>query len=377
MARKFATNIDATGNQLLNVRLQNLASEPSGKKAGEFYYDTTLKKFGYWNGSAFYYPTESTAVSEATNSTLGTVMVKGDLGGTGTAPTVVHFALTSDSSAGTHKITEVAEPTAAKDAANKEYVDSKVNGLSWKAPVKAATAAALPAVTGAGSGATRTLTANANGILEADGIKIETLGQRVLVKNQATEKDNGIYTLTTKGEAGAKFVLTRAADATSEAQLLQATTIVEEGTVNKDTTWSLSTDPGFVVDTTALVFIEIQSGTAVKADEIYLHRSGATIELKPDATVPAEPAENAVTAEGEGGTRKKTFRLRGNAAVTEFTITHNLNTRQVMVVGQENSAGSATVPIELDWEPTSANAVKIIFPTAPGKETNYFVAVFG
>lgn len=376
MARKFSGGVDCTGQQILNVRFQNLGSAPGSPTGGLTYYDTAKKQFGYYNGTTWVYPTEGGG-AEATSSTLGTIMTKGDLGGTGTSPTVVHFTLTSNSSAGGHKLTEVESPTAGKDAANKEYVDEKVAGLAWKKPVQVATAAALPACTGAGSGATRTLTANSNEILEVDGVKLETLGQRVLVKNQATEKDNGLYELTTKGTAGAKWVLTRTPDANTEAELLQATAMVEEGTVNKETYWSNTTKPGFTVDTTALVFTEIQNGTALKADEVYIHRSGSTFELKPDAVEPAEPAEGAVSSEGEGATRKKTFRLRGNAALTEFTLTHNLNTRQVLVQGQEASAGKPGVPIELDWEPTSANAIKIIFPSAPAAATNYFVSVIG
>jgi hypothetical protein len=375
MPRKVGTNQDLTGNQLLNARFQNLASAPTGT-AGLFYYDTAKKLFGFYNGSAWIYPTEGGG-AEASGSTLGTIKTTGDLGGTGSAPTVVHFTLSSEGNANSQKIVNLAEPTNPQDSATKNYVDNKVNGLSWKQPVRAATTAALAAVTGAGSGATRTLTANSNGILEVDGAQITVLGQRVLVKNQATGSDNGIYTLTTKGEAGAKFVLTRAADATSEAQLVQATMLIEEGTTNKDTVWSLSNAPGFTVDTTALVFVEIQSATTITGDSKYTTRTGNVMEIKANTTVPVEPAENAVSAEGEGVPRKKTFRLRGNASATEFTLTHNLNTRLLIVQGQENSGGTPTVPIELDWEPSSANAVVIKFPEAPAKPTNFFITILG
>jgi hypothetical protein len=377
MARKFATNIDATGNQILNVVAQHIAGAPGSPIEGQFFYNTSTHKWGYYNGTAEVYPTEAAGVSEASSSTLGTIKTTGDLGGSGGAPTVVHFTLTSNASAGTHKITEVAEPTEAKDAANKEYVDNKANGIAWKKPVTVATAGALPANTAAGTEATHTLTANSNEILEVDGVKLETKGQRVLVKNQATEKNNGIYELTTVGTAGVKWVLTRTADGATEPELLQATMRVEEGTANKETAWNNSTKSGFTVDTTALTFVEIESATQIKADKKYIERTGNTLELKPDETTPAEPAENEVKVEGEGGTRKKTFRLRGNASATEFTVTHNLNTEALMVQGQENNSGKPGKPIEFDWEPTSVNAIKIIFPEAPGKSTNYFGAIFG
>lgn len=370
MARKVATNLDLTGNQILNVVAQVLAAAPGSPKAGQIYYDSTKKEFGYYNSVEWKY---GATAAEATETVLGTIKLAGDLkGGTGAAPQVTNLHLAADTAVG-FKLTTVTDPTAAQDAATKKYVDNKINGLAWKAPVKAATAAALPAVTGSGTG---TLVAEANGILEVDGIKFETVGQRVLVKNQVIEKDNGVYEMSVKGTAGAKFTLTRTADALTEAQLLQATMLVEEGTVNKDTEWNLSTLPGFVVNTTALVFVEIQSGLSVIGDATYTVRTANTIAVKPNTTTPAVPAENAASALAKGGTRVVSFAFTTKIATLTYTFPHNLNTKLYVLQAQENAAGAPTTPIELDWAPEGVNEIKFTFPEVPASVT-YFVTMIG
>jgi hypothetical protein len=100
------------------------------------------------------------------------------------------------------------------DAASVGYVQAVLEGLSPKASVKAGTTAALPTVTysngTAGVGAT--LTATANGALTVDGYAVQ-LNDRILVKNQASALQNGIYYLSTLGTGGVPFVLTRTLDA--------------------------------------------------------------------------------------------------------------------------------------------------------------------
>lgn len=377
MAKKYVTNIDLASNEIQNVNLQNLAAAPGSPTAGRAYFDTVLKKARVYSGTGWESLGESSPVGEAEAAKLGTIEVKGDLGGSGISPTVVHFTLGSDASANAHKITALAEPTVASDAATKAYVDGKVNGLSWKGPVKVATIAALPAVTAAGTGAAHTLTANANGILTVDGVNVETLGQRVLVKNQAAEKDNGIYTLTTKGEAGAKFVLTRAEDATTEAQVLDATVMAEEGT-NEDHVFNMTANPGAaVVDTNNLPWVEIQSGTAVVGDNTYTKRTANQIVLIFAEAAAAEPAEGSVAAISKGSGRKVICAFNGNGTLEEFTITHELKTRNIFVQGQENNAGNPSKPIELDWEPSGAEKVIIKFPTKVAAKTVYHVTVWG
>ncbi|CAM6004858.1 unnamed protein product [Sphagnum balticum] len=108
----------------------------------------------------------------------------------------------------------MASTPAQTDAVNVAYVQAVLEGLSPKASVKAATIAALPSVTysngTAGVGAT--LTASANGALTVDGYAV-ALNDRILVKNQASALQNGIYYVSTLGTASVPFVLTRTLDA--------------------------------------------------------------------------------------------------------------------------------------------------------------------
>jgi hypothetical protein len=111
-------------------------------------------------------------------------------------------------------ITGMNDPTAAQDVANKEYVDHAAVGLSPHDAVRVATTAALPANTYANgaAGVGATLTANANGALSVDGVTV-AVNDRVIVKDEVTAANNGIYTVTATGSAGAPWVLTRATDA--------------------------------------------------------------------------------------------------------------------------------------------------------------------
>ena len=115
--------------------------------------------------------------------------------------------------------------------------DSVTNDRDWKESVRACTAAALPAVTYANGtlGVGATLTADANGVLPAqDGVTM-IAGDRILVDSQAAPLQNGIYTVTSVGAAGAPFVLTRATDADELSEVSGGMAVpVEEGTTCAD-----------------------------------------------------------------------------------------------------------------------------------------------
>lgn len=379
MARAFATNLNLLSNQIQNVVIHVVvnAAAIASPKEGQVAYFTESKKFSYYSGSAWVELAAGGAVGEATSGTLGTIKLAQDISGSGVSPTVVHFTLTSASSAGGNKITSLAIPTAATDAANKEYVDGKVNGLSWKQPVVVGTTAALPTYTAAGSGATHALTGAAVGVLTIDGVATK-LNQRVLVKNGASEKDNGVYTVTTEGTAGAKFVLTRASDFIEESQIIDATLFVEEGTELSDHVFNLTNNVGgAVVDTNNLVWVEIQNGTAVQGDETYTKRTGAKIGVVPGEAAATAPANGAISTLLYSGVRKAVVAFTGDGSKTSFEPTHNLKTRNLIVQGMENSAGNPTKPIELDWETSGENKILFQFPTAPTAGVTYHATILG
>ncbi len=122
------------------------------------------------------------------------------------------------------KITDLATPTGDLDAANKGYVDSVAEGLDSKQSCYVATAAALPAVTYANgvAGVGATLTATGVGALTVDGEAIASTGLRILVKDQAAQLQNGIYSVTTVGDGSNAFVLTRTEDCDTSEQILHA-----------------------------------------------------------------------------------------------------------------------------------------------------------
>lgn len=153
--------------------------------------------------------------------------------------------------AGTQRITAVATPTAASDATTKAYVDALANGVDWKASVRLATTANLVATR-----ASNVLTADANGALTVDGTS-PVVGNRILVKNQSTGADNGIYEVTAVGDGSNPYVLTRTEDANLSAEVTSGLAVfVEEGTVNNDQGYMLITADPITLNTTALSFTQ-------------------------------------------------------------------------------------------------------------------------
>jgi hypothetical protein len=135
----------------------------------------------------------------------------------------------------------------------KAYIDGVAIGIDLKDPVRVATAGVLPACTAAGAGAGKTLTANAVGVLTV-------LNDRILVKNQVEDIDNGIYKVTTEGTAGVAFILTRATDADTDAEVTYGMLcFVREGTANANEAWMLTTPNVIDVDVTELTFTQFSS----------------------------------------------------------------------------------------------------------------------
>ena len=149
-------------------------------------------------------------------------------------------ALTADLPAGGFKLTGLGTPTADADSATKAYVDAIGRNTSWKDSVRVATTA---------NGALASAFANASVV---DGVTLAT-GDRILLKNQTTGAENGIYTVNASGAPA------RAVDADTAAELKGAAMLVEEGATHADQQWILTTD-NVTLGTTALTFAQFGSG---------------------------------------------------------------------------------------------------------------------
>jgi len=165
-------------------------------------------------------------------------------------------------------------PSSSTDIVNKSYADSIASGVNFHAAVQYATTAALPANTynNGTSGVGATLTAVAVGTLTIDSytLVIGDVGKRLLIKNEATQANNGVYTLTQAGTALLPYILTRATDYDTSGsgtnEIDQGDLIlVINGTSNANTSWVEQTPLPITVGSTAIVFIQfaaIQTYTA-------------------------------------------------------------------------------------------------------------------
>jgi len=151
-------------------------------------------------------------------------------------------------------------PSASTDVAIKSYVDAMVQGLDVKASVRVST-------TGAGTLAS----SFANG-QTIDGITLVT-GDRILIKDQASGAENGIYTVNVSGAP------TRATDADTSAKVTAGMYVfVEQGTSNADTGWVLTTDNPITLGSTALAFSQF-SGIGALVAGAGLTKTGNTVDV--------------------------------------------------------------------------------------------------
>ena len=133
--------------------------------------------------------------------------------------------------------------------------------LSWKKRVRVATTA---------NGTLSTAFANGQTV---DGVTLAT-GDRILLKNQSTPSQNGIYVVAASGSPS------RATDADTSDKLVSATVVVEKGTVNKDQVFCCTTDATITVGTTSLTWTNLIS--VIGATPYGHTHAGTEVSLEPD-----------------------------------------------------------------------------------------------
>lgn len=386
---KFLNNIDLNKNELQNARIQNLATAPANPAVGQIYFDTAETLFLIWDGSAWIdFLARDNHTGTQTASTIS------DFEDTVQESQLDELAVpTSSVDMNDQKITSLGTPTETDDAATKGYVDSVAQGLSVRASVKGASTGNL------------TL-ANEQTV---DGVSL-VAGDRILVKDQTSEDENGVYIVVDSGD------WTRSTDMDAWAELISAFVFVQEGTANVDTGWVCTVDAGGTLDTTDVTWTQFTSaGEATGANTgtdgvgVYDAKSGTELQFRNIApasarvTVTLDADDNdididvdeseldinavgggplavagggtgATTAAGArtelGATTKVTATI-GDGSNTSLAVTHSLGVKTV--IAQVYRTASPYDVIMCDIEQTDVNTTTFKFAVAPG--TNEYTAV--
>ncbi len=213
------------------------------------------------------------------------------------------------------KITNLADPTADADAANKGYVDGVAQGLDVKDSVVATTTA---------NGTLSTAFANGQSI---DGVTLQT-GDRILIKNQTTASQNGIYNVNASGAPS------RTTDMGTGSNAAGAFVFVEQGTVNAENGFTCTSDTGSaVVGTNNLTFAQFSgAGQIIAGDGIAKSGNELSADLKANGGLVIESAKIAVKLDassitgtlaiGDGGTGATT----ASAALTALGLSNYAKT---------------------------------------------------
>ncbi len=409
---KLVAPLYAEHNPINGLMLEVLASAPSSPAEGWAYYDSTLHALRVRNASTWvsltggggtltsftvqaplvdtgtatdpdinmpaatssaagYMTTTFAAMlTDATDSNTNSKLVKRDGSGNFAASTITASYVSLGNA-----------PTDGSHATNKTYVDNLVAGV-----------AAHAAVVGASTG--NLTLANEQTV---DGVAL-VAGDRVLVKNQTSALENGIYLVVDSGS------WTRAVDADTWADLVSLYVFVEQGTVNADSGFVCTVDPGGTLNTTSVTFVQFsQAGVITAANSnaagygVYDSKSGTVIsffginvgsnkltiamggtgskEIRLDvaeANLTLSNLGGSVTAAQNGALRYAT--AVGDGSSTSITVTHNLGTRDCTVAVY--LASSPYTVVLADVAMTTTNTVTVAFSTAP-TTNQYRVVVTG
>lgn len=287
---------------------------------------------------------------------------------------------------GNQRLIAIADPQAETDAINLQSARRLVQGVTSRK--EAVRAASTTNVTISGPGTA------------IDGVTLAN-GDRVLLKNQSTASQNGIYDFN-----GSASALTRSADADTDVELKPGSQVfVSEGTTLGDTTWQLTTNAPIVVGTTSQTWAQTGSSGTTYTNGNGLSLSSGTFSVLPDPSgglaVSASGVAIASSAAGNGLTLtsgvlavvagtgitvgadtvsidtsvvpRKYAATIGNGSSTSIAVTHNLGTRDITFSVYDSSTNEF---VEVDAVATDTNTLTLTFASAPATSA-YRVVVHG
>ncbi len=422
MIPAFLVNVDFTKNQLLNTVFQVLGSEPASPIAGQFFYNSTNNKFGFYNGTTWVYgmqlaftnggaiswtqsgDTFTLNIANATTSVPG-FMSTGDkikldaATAANTANTIV--LRDGNGSISINNLTATSgtvgtNATNATDIVNLQTLLNYLNtGTKYKEPVRAAT---------------NTNVASLSGVQTIDGVSL-IADDRVLLFGQTTGTQNGLWVV----KAGAWV---RPVDFAAGSNASGVHVIVTEGSANADNIFICTTDSAAgVVGTNNLAFNRMPN--SINVDNVTIELAAGILRIKDAGVTTAKIADSAVTTTKIADANITTAKIadsnitaaklatntadqvtvKGGAGtafyVPDYTpiagktisrtaiisgitigsgaavnVTHSLNTTNISSVLIKDSATGQIY--QADWIPNAANTVAI---TANGSNKTVIVIV--
>jgi hypothetical protein len=316
-------------------------------------------------------------------------------------------------------VTLNADPSQALHAATKQYVDGIAAGIDWHTAVHllASTNVALTGTSG-------TLVIDSHAALDDTDD-----GYRILLKNQTTDSEEGIYVYS---DDGSTYTLTRSTDGDTYQELVGASVFVMEGTIYGATSWmqsnhyltsfagqtwiqfsgtgtyvagnglaltgnSFAINTGVTIDVNSIQTLTNKTLTSPTITSptvsgLYLSDNNIVIEGTTDSfettlTFTDPTADRSITFKDESGTVAYTADITsaltsytrkysanvGNASATSISVTHSLSTRDVQVQVYDNATYDT---VEVDVVRTDTNTVTVSFASAPALNA-YRVVVIG
>src|SRR6056300_974270 len=225
---------------------------------------------------------------DVTNAATGNGITLASAGGDTNIDIVISPKGSGAVSVDSSRITNVTDPSGDQDAATKAYVDSVANGLDVKDSVRYASTANIAGTYDNGAG---TITAGSNGALSIDG-QTPSQNDRVLLKDQTSAVQNGLYIVTTVGDGSTAYVLTRTPDADAANEITGGSFVfVEEGTANADNGYVFTHNGTPTLGTTNITVAQFSGAGQISAGDA-LTKTGnqldvavddSTIEISSDA----------------------------------------------------------------------------------------------
>ncbi len=350
---KITNTLDMQKNILQAPVLHPLAAAPGTPVVGQAYYDTATNQPLFWTGTVFQNKATDSALLNGQNAAFylgranhtGTQLAAtiSDLATTVQAYRLDQFALpTASVNVNNQKITNLADPSAAQDAATMGWVQTQVSnaaaGIDAKASVRLRTIG------------NDTL----SGLAARDGVT-PVAGDRVLVPAQTTGTQNGVYV----AAAGA---WARATDADGVGELNPgAFWYIEEGTTWGKTQWRIENTGVITIGSTSITIN--QFGGAASA-----YTASLGVQLVANDFRSQVVANGGILAVAGGLQIDTTIVVRkyaasiGNGALTVIPVTHGLGTKDIQVTCRLNASDEWVLA---DWVATDVNTVTFTFSVAP------------